>query len=160
MGPDGAIAGNDNDADAGEYEFHYETINRAEQVQIYEAILKDSEGRVTTSVLSASGFLKDNRLLPAGFEKSAPYPDIAVRGGAMEDENFLGGGDVVTYIIPVGGGSGPYTLTAELLYQSIGFRWAENLRQATGPEIDQFLGFYAAVPNTPVVIASASLEFP
>ncbi len=158
VGPDGAIVGNDNDADAGQYELHYEILNRADQVQIYEAILKDADGLVTTSVLSAAGFLKDNRLLPAGFEKSAPYPDIAVRGGAMEDENFLGGGDVVTYIIPVGGGSGPYTLTAELLYQSIGFRWAENLRQATGPEIDQFLGFYAAVPNTPVVIASASLE--
>jgi hypothetical protein len=158
LGPAGAILGNDNDADAGQYEFHYEIINRAEQVQIYEAILKDAEGRLTTSVLSAAGFLKDNRLLPSGFEKSAPYPDIAVRGGAMEDENFLGGGDVVTYIIPVGGGSGPHTLTAELLFQSIGFRWAENLRQASGPEIDQFLAFYAAVPNTPVVIASASLE--
>ena len=159
-GSDGAISGNDNDVDAGQYELHYETINRADQVQIYEAILKDADGRVTTSVLSAAGFLKDNRLLPAGFEKSAPYPDIAVRGGAMEDENFLGGGDVVTYLIPVGSGSGPYTVTAELLFQSIGFRWADNLRQAGGPEIDQFLSFYAAVPNTPVVIANASLESP
>jgi len=160
LGPAGAILGNDNDADAGQYEFHYEIINRAEQVQVYEAILKDAEGRLTTSVLSAAGFLKDNRLLPAGFEKSAPYPDIAVRGGAMEDENFLGGGDVVTYIIPVGSGSGPFTLTAELLFQSIGFRWAENLRQASGPEIDRFLAYYAAVPNTPIVIADASLESP
>ena len=159
-GSDGAISGNDNDADAGQYELHYETINRADQVQIYEAILKDADGLVTTSVLSAAGFLKDNRLLPAGFEKSAPYPDIAVRGGAMEDENFLGGGDLVTYIVPVGGGSGPYTVTAELLFQSIGFRWAENLRPSSGPEIDRFLGFYAAVPNTPVVIASASFESP
>ena len=157
---DGAISGNDNDVDAGQYELHYETINRADQVQIYEAILKDADGRVTTSVLSAAGFLKDNRLLPSGFEKSAPYPDIAVRGGAMEDENFLGGGDVVTYLIPVGSGSGPYTMTAELLFQSIGFRWADNLRQAGGPEIDQFLSFYTAVPNTPVVIAIASFESP
>ena len=159
-GPEGAIAGNDNDADAAQVELHYETINRADQVQIYEAVLKDAEGRVTTSVLAAAGFLKDNRLLPAGFEKSAPYQDIAVRGGAMEDEDFLGGGDVVTYIVPLGNGSGPYTVTAELLFQTIGFRWADNLRRSQGAEIDRFLAYYAAVPNQPVVIASRSLETP
>jgi hypothetical protein len=160
VGPDGAIAGNENDADAGQYELHYETINRPDQVQIYEAILKTAEGQVTTHVLRAAGYLKDNRLLPAGFEKAAPYEDIAVWGGAVDDEDFLGGGDVVTYIIPVGSGTGPYTLTVELLFQSIGFRWAENLKTATGPEVERFLGYYAAVPNTPVVIASATQQTP
>jgi hypothetical protein len=160
VGPDGAIGGNENDADAGQYELHYETINRPDQVQIYEAILKTAEGQVTTHVLRAAGYLKDNRLLPAGFKKAAPYQDIAVWGGAVDDEDFLGGGDVVTYIIPVGSGSAPYTLTVELLFQSIGFRWAENLRASSGAEIDRFLEYYAAVPNTPVVIASASLQTP
>lgn len=160
VGPDGAIAGNDSDADPGLYELHYETINRADQVQIFEAILKTAEGQVTTHVLRAAGYLKDNRLLPAGFEKGAPYEDIAVRGGAVDDEDFLGGGDVVTYIVPVGTGSAPYTFTAELLFQSIGFRWADNLRDYGGPEIDRFLGYYATVPNQPVVIASASQQSP
>ncbi|MCJ7796681.1 MAG: hypothetical protein MUQ56_07940, partial [Thermoleophilia bacterium] len=64
------------------------------------------------------------------------------------------------YIVPVGTGRAPYTFTAELLFQSIGFRWGENLRASSGPEIDRFLGCYAAVPNQPVVIASASLETP
>lgn len=160
VGPDGAIAGNDNDAEAGQYELHYETINRADQVQIYEAILKTAEGQVTTHVLRAAGYLKDNRLLPAGFEKAAPYPDIAVWGGAVDDENFLGGGDVVTYIIPVGTGTAPYVFTAELLFQSIGFRWAENLKASSGAEVDRFLEYYAAVPNAPIVIASASVQSP
>ncbi len=131
VGPDGAISGNDNDADASQYEIHYETVNRADQVQIYEAILQSVDGGVTTSVLSAASYLKDNRLLPSGFEKAAPYQDIMVRGGAMDDDNFLGGGDVVTYLVPLSG-SGPYTVTAELLFQTIGFRWAENLRRAEG----------------------------
>jgi hypothetical protein len=159
VGPDGAISGNDNDADAKQYEVHYETINRADQVQIYEAILQTMDGSVTTSVLAAASYLKDNRLLPAGFEKAAPYPDIMVRGGAMDDVNFLGGGDVVTYLIPLSG-SGPYTVTAELLFQSIGYRWAENLRRAQGAEIDRFLAYYASVPNAPVIIASASQTMP
>ena len=160
VGPDGAIAGNENDADAGQYELHYATINRPDQVQIYEAILKTAEGQVTTHVLRAAGYLKDNRLLPAGFEKAAPYEDIAVWGGAVDDEDFLGGGDVVTYIIPVGSATSPYTLTVELLFQSIGFRWAENLKASSGAEIERFLGYYAAVPNQPVVIASASQQTP
>lgn len=157
VGPDGAISGNDNDADASQYEIHYETVNRADQVQIYEAILQSVDGGVTTSVLSAASYLKDNRLLPSGFEKAAPYQDIMVRGGAMDDDNFLGGGDVVTYLVPLSG-SGPYTVTAELLFQTIGFRWAENLRRAEGAEIERFLGYYGQVPNTPVVIAGASQQ--
>ncbi len=160
VGPDGAISGNDNDADGTQYEIHYETINRADQVQIYEAILQTADGRVTTSPLSAAGYLKDNRLLPSGFQKAAPYQDIMVRGGAIEDITFLGGGDVVTYLVPLGSGSGPYTVTAELLFQTIGFRWADNLRRAQGAEIDRFLGYYAAVPNAPVIIASASQQTP
>jgi hypothetical protein len=160
VGPDGAISGNDNDADGTQYEIHYETVNRADQVQIYEAILRTADGRVTTSLHSAAGYLKDNRLLPAGFEKAAPYQDIMVRGAAMEDENFLGGGDVVTYLVPLGSGSRPYTVTAELLFQTIGFRWADNLHRAEGAEIDRFLSYYAAVPNAPVVIASASQQTP
>jgi len=156
----GAITGNDNDADPAAYEQHYQTINRPEQVQIYEAILQTPEGQVTTHVLRAGAYLKDNRLLPSGFEKAAPYADIRVYGGAFEDESFLGGGDIVTYIMPVGGGAGPYTVTAELLFQTIGFRWAENLREYSGAEIDRFLQYYSTVPNTPVVIASASQQTP
>ena len=83
-----------------------------------------------------------------------------VHGGAFEDEDFLGGGDVVTYIMPVGGGAGPYTVTAELLFQTVGYRWAENLREFSGAEIDRFLEYYGAVPNAPVVIASASQQTP
>jgi hypothetical protein len=44
----------------------------------------------------------------------------------------------------------------ELLYQSIGYRWAENLREFQGDRIEQFLRFYQAVPNTPVVLAAVS----
>lgn len=160
VGADGAIQGNDNDADPTAYEQHYQTINRPDQVQIYEAILETPEGQVTTHVLRAGAYLKDNRLLPSGFEKAAPYADIRVHGGAFEDEDFLGGGDVVTYIMPVGGGAGPYTVTAELLFQSIGYRWAENLREFSGAEIDRFLSYYEAVPNLPVVIANASQQTP
>ena len=77
---DGSIVGNDNDADPLRFEPHYSEITSPQQVEIYEPILKDSEGRVTTGLLHAVGYLKDNRLLPTGFNKSTAEKDIAVTG--------------------------------------------------------------------------------
>ncbi len=156
VNPDGSITGNDNDLDPGAYEQHYQAIVQQEQVQIYEAVLKDTEEDVTTSVLSAAGFFKDNRLLPWGFEKSAPYEDIMVRGEAMEDGDFDEGGDRIGLALRLPSAQAPLTLTAELLYQSIGYRWAENLRSHEGGEIDRFLEYYDSIPNAPVIIASVS----
>jgi len=156
--PDGSIVGNDNDADATTYEQHYDAIVQPEQVQIYEAILLDSEKRVTTVLLKAASYRKDNRLLPSGFEKQAPYLDIAVRGEAKEDDDFEGGGDEIQYVINVGEHQGPFTVTAELVYQSIGYRWANNLGGHSDPLVDRFIGYYNAVPNLPVVVASVTSE--
>ncbi len=154
----GIIHGNANDADATAFEPHYDTISDAGQVQIYEAILEDTEGQVTTRLLRALGYRKDNRLLPAGFEKSAPYEDIAVRGDAFVDEDFVDGSDRITYRVDLGGATGPYTVEVELVYQSIGHRWAEKLRNEAGDLAARFLRFYDEVPNTPERISRASLE--
>jgi hypothetical protein len=156
LNADGSIAGNANDEDPTTYEPHYTGIGQADQVQIYEAILADSEGQVTTHLLRGASYLKDNRLLPSGSEKTAPYPDIAVRGRAREDEDFQGGGDKIEYAITIGDAQGPLTVTVELLYQSVGFRWAQNLRQAQGFEVERFLSYYETVPNQAVVVSSAS----
>src|SRR5437667_254880 len=72
---DGSIQGNDNDADPTRFEPHYREITSSDQVEIYEPILKDSAGRVTTGLLSAAGYLKDNRLLPSGFRKDTAEKD-------------------------------------------------------------------------------------
>ena len=79
--PDGSIVGNDNDADASLFEPHYRQITEAGQVQIYESILKDEEGHVTTGLLAATGYLKDNRLIPTGFDKSSAGEGHCSRGG-------------------------------------------------------------------------------
>jgi len=156
--PDGSIVGNANDVDATKFEQHYDAIVQPEQVQIYEAILQDTENRLTTVLLEAASYRKDNRLLPSGFEKQAPYQDIAVRGEAKEDDDFEGGGDEIQYVINLGEQQGPFTVTVELVYQSIGYRWANNLGGYSDPLVDQFIGYYNKVPNTPIVVASVSSE--
>jgi hypothetical protein len=158
VSPDGSIVGNDNDADPAQYEQHYQAIVQEDQVQIYEAILRDSERDLTTTLLRAAGYLKDNRLLPSGFDKSAPHDDILVRGLAFEDIDFDEAFDKIQFVMPVGTSSEPYQVTVELLYQSVGYRWIENLSDQAGAEIEHFLGYTEAVPNQPVVVDSVELE--
>jgi hypothetical protein len=51
-----------------------------------------------------------------------------VVGDARNDPGFIGGGDRVRYSVAIGTVSGPFTIDAELLYQPIGYRWAQNLK--------------------------------
>ncbi len=158
FGPDGFIDGNDNDADAAAYESHYTTIVSPDQVQVYEAIMRNTEEGVTTALLEAAEYVKDNRLLPAGFDKETAPADVGVYGEAASDADFQGGGDRVEVVIAVGDAQGPFVVTAELLYQSIGYRWAQNMQRHEADEITRFMGYYWAVPNIPAVVASVTLK--
>ncbi len=141
----GSIAGNQNDADADAYEPHYTTITDSEQVQIYESIMATPEGEVTTGLLSAVRFIKDNRLLPRGFDKTTADEDIAVQGAAADDETFTGGQDRVQYAVDVTGADGPFRVQAELWYQPIAYRWAQNLAPYDTPETNRFVTFYESM---------------
>jgi hypothetical protein len=154
--PEGAIVGNDNDADARRYEPHHDVISRPEQVEIYEAIMADPRGAVTTVLLSASEFVKDNRLLPRGFAKDSADPNVAPRGGAAQDPDFVGGGDRVSYSVDVSRTQGPWRVQAELYYQPIGYRWAHNLDSVPAAEPARFTAYYRAMaPSSAVVLARA-----
>ena len=156
----GAIRDNDNDADPRLYEPHYERITQPEQVQIYEPILGDSAGVPTTGLLTATRYLKDNRLLPRGFDKSTAPPDIAVHGAAAGDADFAGDGDRVRYAIEATG-PGPYIIEVELLYQTIGYRWAHNLENYDAPEPRRFLTYYRSMSrSSSVVVATAIADLP
>jgi len=157
MNPDGSIAGNDNDRDAGAYEPHYVRIEHPDEVQIYEGILAGPDDKVTTVLLSATRYLKDNRLLPTGFDKAGAGADIAVRGGASDDADFAGGGDRVLYAVDLGGARGPFTVEVELWYQPVGYRWAHNLEGQDTAEAKRFLPYYAAVSKqSAAVLAKAT----
>jgi len=155
---DGSIKGNDNDNDAGRFESHYNEITREEQVQIYEAILADPDGNVTTGLLTGIRYIKDNRLLPEGFDKTTADKDIAVRGGAASDTDFDGGSDRVRFRINVKEAGTPLRITAELWYQPIAYRWAQNLAPYNSAETTRFVGYYKAMSKqSSVRLASHSL---
>ena len=150
----GLIRGNGNDVDPTTYEPHYEEIAAVDQVQIYEAILGDRASTPTTGLLRATQYLKDNRLLPRGFDKTTALPEIGVFGAARDDSDFNGDGDHVRYRVPVSG-DGPYRIEAELRYQSIGYRWAANLEPVKADETRKFIEYYKATSaGSSVVVAS------
>lgn len=156
---DGAIVGNDNDEDAQRFEAHHDVIRSATDVQIYESIMVDSDNRVTTSLLSGLRYVKDNRLLPGGFDKNRASADIAVQGDASMDADFAGGGDSVRFDVEVGTSSGPLDVRVTLMFQPIAHRWAQNLKPYDAPEPRVFIGYYertAAQSATEIARASAS----
>ncbi len=157
----GRVVGNDNDADAARHEPHYTRIERPDEVQIFEAIMAAPNGALTTGLLTAVRYVKDNRLLPDGFDKTAAPSDIAVHGGALDDADFQGGSDRVQYAIDVPASSGPLRVDVQLTYQPIAFRWADNLRGYDAPETRRFVRYWDAMSAvSSVVLARAAADVP
>jgi hypothetical protein len=155
---EGSIQGNDNDRDPLRFEPHYEQITSPEEVQIYEPILGDRTNRPTTGLLSATQYLKDNRLLPRGFDKTDAAAEIGVYGEAARDTDFTASGDRVRYRVRAAA-AGPYTIEVELRYQPIAFRWAHNLEKFDAPEPKRFLSYYKATSAaSSVVVASQTVR--
>ena len=148
VAPNGAIAGNDNDAEPLAFEPHHAEIRAAEQVQIYESVMSDSAGRPTTALLKAVRYLKDNRLVPRGFDKVTADPRIAVVGAAAQDADFGDAGDRVRYVVDINPADGPFEVEAELRFQVIGFRWADNLRPYESEETNRFVGYYESMASS------------
>ena len=115
----GSIVGNDHDSVAATFEPHHKEITSPDAVQIYESVMGTPGGAPTTGLLQATQYLKDNRLLPRGFDKRTAAPEIAVVGAGATDADFTGNGDRVRYRIPM---VAPGTIEVELRYQPISFR--------------------------------------
>ena len=85
---------------------HYETITNESQVQIYEEIIADTEGKITTSFVALDQPLKNNRFLPKGWRSDGPLAEFTgPHGDAEKDPDYDGrsgatGADNLTYRIP------------------------------------------------------------
>lgn len=154
--PDGSIVGNANDENDGKYERHYSEITREDQVQIYEAIMADPNDEITTGLLTAIRFIKDNRILPDGFDKTTADEDIAVRGKAFDDEDFIGETDRIRYRVDLKNQEGPLQINAELYYQPIAYRWAQNLDPYDAPETNRFVDYYDSMSGISSVVLAGT----
>jgi hypothetical protein len=121
-----------------EYQPHYwspgNPISRPDQVQIYEELLKDADGKFTTSFIRQDVHFKDNRILPRGWTYAGPDPKLFF-GAPLEETHPDGvgadahyadplganGQSVVRYQIalPTGTDTGSLKVSAKLYYQSV-----------------------------------------
>ena len=109
---------------------------------------------MTYTLLRAATYLKDNRLLPGGADKAKLPPEIAVKGEAAGDVNFVGGGDQITYRVDVASAQGPFTVQAELLYQPLAYRFVQDMLADSGESGQAFGGYFAAADHTPDRVAT------
>ena len=142
--PDGSIVAADADTDLSRFESHYDLITQQDQVQIYEAIMGNTENNITYTLLRAASYLKDNRITPAGFDKNAVVNDIRVAGAAMSDTNFNSGSDLITYKINIGlASANTISYTVELKYQTLAYGFVKDLFQDnSNPEVAKFEALY------------------
>ena len=144
------------------FEPHHEVISSADQVQIYQAVMGDVDGKPTYTLMRASGYLKDNRLVPAGYLEAGPMAaQTKIIGRASRDENFNkaagkqgSGTDQVVYEIRVDKSGFPLDLTTRLLYQSVPPQFIRDLLGDKSAAGDRLAGMYRETSKDPVVIDS------
>lgn len=155
---DGSVNGIATDSDSQQYEPHYERITSAEQVQVYEAIMGDQALQVTHTLMNASSYLKDNRLLPAGFDKTSAPDDIRTAGLAAVDVDFDAGGDDILYEINVPDGVA-LSVEATLVYQPLAYGHLQDLfDSAEVPSVNYFQALFDAAILKSEVITSDTAQ--
>lgn len=163
MNADGSIEGVDSDTDTSGFEPHRglithtdETQTHTDQVQVYESIMGNTDGELTYTLLRAEGYLKDNRIPPAGFRKNDVPGDIAVLGAAENDDNFDNGSDRVTYRFK--DPSGNLEIVATLRYQPLADGYLDDLFQdAELPLVSRLQGYWDQAEIRAETLASAQL---
>ena len=105
---------------------HFEVITDESQVQIYEEVIADAQGKITTSFVGLDHPLKNNRLLPKGWRSDGPYAEFtAPHGDAEHDPEYVNksgatGADRIIYRIPLDARTrGAVSVRVTLNYQAI-----------------------------------------
>lgn len=145
------------------YEPHYNMINSEHQVQIYEMVMGDINGEVTTVLERADTHLKDNRLPPVGFTTDhMVYDTVQIAGNAVVDANFNksemeegSGKDIIRFHVPINGMTSDLVVQARVYYQTVSEKWLQEMFSHSSTEIDAFKSYYDNADKTPVLVSES-----
>lgn len=148
-----------------DFQPHYQRITSDKQAQVYEELVADETGAVTTSFFKIFKHLKDNRLLPKGWSKNPP-PDPTVEkeffestmpvGEALKDPDFTSGKgeDLVEYEVSLPASeSGILKVNAQLYYQALPpYYLKDRFASGRGPATDRlyYLASHLQTEGTPI----------
>jgi hypothetical protein len=149
------------------YEVHHAFIYSEDQVQIYEMVMGDAEGEVTTVLNRAYAPLKDNRLVPLGFNSSHPvYDTTQLFGDVLLDEDFNKNGvfegsgiDRLPYQFPISSNDEVIHIFTNIYYQSLHPRWLNEMLEDSTLEIDLFASLLDEQNMQPILIRSVEETF-
>jgi hypothetical protein len=149
--------------DRTRFEPHYNLITREEQVQIYEFVMGNTSGQVTTILEKAYVPLKDNRIPPRGFASSHNnYDTVKIVGLATKDADYFNGlgQEIIRYGLPLSDLGDNSTVKVLLHYESIPEPWTAELfsKATSASEIELFRGMYLKSDRTAIEIASVSRQ--
>ena len=153
------------EGDGDGYQSHYQLISESSQVQIYEMIMGDEDGEMTTKLLRAVYPLKDNRLPPRGFNKQhISYDTVKIVGQADSDPDFNtrdgaqgSGSDQVIYEIGVKPESGAVQVRAKVYYQTISNKWLQDIFSSVTEETENFRLMYENSNPEPTLMTESVL---
>ncbi len=151
----GRIHGVDDGSSPGALVPHRDEVAPGE-VQIWESVPGDVDGRPTHRPLAATSYLKDDRILPPGFVEGGPWTDLVAPVGTTGDASFVGGSDTVTFRVP--DAASVARVEVALLYQTLPASAAAHLARVPAPAAVRFSQMVEARPPEVVQIASASLD--
>jgi len=131
-------------------------ITREDQVQIYEELIRDPSGLLTTSFFSLDEKAKDNRLQPHGWSPTGPFAHETAPVGTGSDTDYQNGSgsNTVRYDVSLGAkvDNAAY-VRATLYYQTIPpYYLRQRSQDAHGPDTQRLVDFVAGlkVEGTPV----------
>ncbi len=140
------------------YQPHVDQVTTVTDVPIYEAVMGASDGAITQVLLYADEHLKDNRILPAGFN-IATAEDAIQPHGVAGDGDFVAGSDTVHYQLPLGSGLSGLSVQATLFYQTVRPTFVDSTR-GDHEWIDHFQTMAASQPPTAEVLSELEFVLP
>ena len=135
---------------------HVSEVRTDTDVVVYEALLEDADGHPTWRLLRAARFAKDNRLLPAGFDASAPDASVVLPVGVEADPDFGPGSDRVALVL---NSADTVEVAVRLRYQTLAPRFAQELYAVATPEALGLQVMVEAVGNLPETLAVAEASY-
>ncbi len=141
----------------GPHQPHFQEITQDTEVQIYESVMADVDAKPVYRLLQGTAFVKDNRLLPKGWNPGHPDAQQVAPVGVDGDADFTGGADVTRYRVHAPTAAGPYEVEVELCYQTLGSRFAAELFAIDAPEVRAFERMFNGAYREPVIVGTSSL---
>lgn len=133
---------------------HRDRVGGAGEVALWEAVQVGRTGAPTHALLEAWGMGKDDRLLPRGWDPTAPDAGRTIPIGVGADADFVAGGDVVQLDAAA---PGAVRLEVELAFQSVPPAALEAAAALRTPAAAAFAAMTSRRPPTPIVLAEAQV---